>query len=165
MGKLAQLVARAPIGKDALEDGDRALGLRALREEPGHVLRLREGGAVVRDGGGFALRVLQFPGAVLEQRESRMNARRDIGRQAGDGRRVQPGEQVRSEDLVVQRLGDPLHARRGLRRIGPRLRVPEGLAVEEERGNRQALLLEIASGRGVVRARRDAEGKERKEGH
>src|SRR4051812_41997590 len=112
----------------------------------------------------LALRILELAAAIVEEGARGVHAGSDVGGQSRDGCGIEPHEQVRSEHLVVQRLGDPLHAGGGLRRLGARRGLLEDLAVEEERGDRQPPPLEVACGRGIVRPRSEARGEKREEG-
>src|SRR4051812_17905343 len=165
MRKLAKLRARATIGEDPVEDGDGALWSGALREKPGNVLRLRKRVAVLRHRVGLALRGLELAGPVLQERQGGVDARSGRLWQRRDRVRVELREQVGPEHLVVERIGESLHGGGGFRRSGSGARFAEDLAVEEERGDGQPHLFQLARGRDILRASRepDRESEEREE--
>src|SRR4051794_38613630 len=153
--KLAKLAMRPTIGEDSFEDRHRALGRGALREEPGDVLRLRKRVAVLGHGISLALCDLELAGPVLQERQGGVDARSRRLWQRRDRLCVELREQIRPEHLVVERVGEPLHGGRGFCRFGSRLRSAEDLAVEEECGDGQPHLFELARGRDVLRPSRE----------
>jgi len=104
---------------------------------------------------GLALRGLELAGPVLQERQGGVDARSGGVWQRRDRVCVELREQVGPEHLVVERIGESLHGGGGFRRSGSGARSAEDLAVEEERGDGQPHLFELARGRDILRASRE----------